>query len=92
MKKKIKIKTKSVIILILILLIILVFNYVMVQKDKQSKEEINNIKEDEYINEILDIYVNVPDKFKQYYINNNYESLDKVTEGIFNDPNILLRI
>lgn len=64
----------------------------MVQKDKQSKEEINNIKEDEYINEILDIYVNVPDKFKQYYINNNYESLDKVTEGIFNDPNILLRI
>ncbi len=64
----------------------------MVQKDKQCKEEINNIKEDEYINEILDIYVNVPDKFKQYYINNNYESLDKVTEGIFNDPNILLRI
>lgn len=78
--------------IIIILLIILVFNYVMVQKDKQSKEEINNIKEDEYINEILDIYVNVPDKFKQYYINNNYESLDKVTEGIFNDPNILLRI
>ncbi len=64
----------------------------MVQKDNQCKEEINNIKEDEYINEILDIYVNVPDKFKQYYINNNYESLDKVTEGIFNDPNILLRI
>lgn len=64
----------------------------MVQKDKQCKEEINNIKEDEYINEILDIYVNVPDKFKQYYINNNYESLEKVTEGIFNDPNILLRI
>ena len=64
----------------------------MVQKEKQCKEEINNIKEDEYINEILDIYVNVPDKFKQYYINNNYESLDKVTEGIFNDPNILLRI
>lgn len=64
----------------------------MVQKDKQCKEEINNIKEDKYINEILDIYVNVPDKFKQYYINNNYESLDKVTEGIFNDPNILLRI
>ena len=64
----------------------------MVQKDKQCKEEINNIKEDEYINEILDIYVNVPDKSKQYYINNNYESLDKVTEGIFNDPNILLRI
>lgn len=64
----------------------------MVQKDKQCKEEINNIKEDEYINEILDIYVNVPDKFKQYYINNNYESLDQVTEGIFNDPNILLRI
>ena len=64
----------------------------MVQKDKQCKEEINNIKEDEYINEILDIYVNVPDKFKQYYINNNYESLYKVTEGIFNDPNILLRI
>ena len=78
--------------IIIILLIILVFNYVMVQKDKQCKEEINNIKEDEYINEILDIYVNVPDKFKQYYINNNYESLDKVTEGIFNDPNILLRI
>lgn len=78
--------------IIILLLIILVFNYVMVQKDKQSKEEINNIKEDEYINEILDIYVNVPDKFKQYYINNNYESLDKVTEGIFNDPNILLRI
>lgn len=64
----------------------------MVQKDNQCKEEINNIKEDEYINEILDIYVNVPDKFKQYYINNNYESLDQVTEGIFNDPNILLRI
>ena len=78
--------------IIIILLIILVFNYVMVQKDKQCKEEINNIKEDEYINEILDIYVNDPDKFKQYYINNNYESLDKVTEGIFNDPNILLRI
>lgn len=78
--------------IIIILLIILVFNYVMVQKDKQCKEEINNIKEDEYINEILDIYVNVPDKFKQYYINNNYESLDQVTEGIFNDPNILLRI
>lgn len=78
--------------IIILLLIILVFNYVMVQKDKQCKEEINNIKEDEYINEILDIYVNVPDKFKQYYINNNYESLDKVTEGIFNDPNILLRI
>ncbi len=78
--------------IIIILLIILVFNYVMVQKDNQCKEEINNIKEDEYINEILDIYVNVPDKFKQYYINNNYESLDKVTEGIFNDPNILLRI
>ena len=78
--------------IIILLLIILVFNYVMVQKDKQSKEEINNLKEDEYINEILDIYVNVPDKFKQYYINNNYESLDKVTDGIFNDPNILLRI
>ena len=78
--------------IIILLLIILVFYYVIVQKDKQSKEEINNIKEDEYINEILDIYVNVPDKFKQYYINNNYESLDKVTEGIFNDPNILLRI
>ncbi len=78
--------------IIIILLIILVFNYVMVQKDNQCKEEINNIKEDEYINEILDIYVNVPDKFKQYYINNNYESLDQVTEGIFNDPNILLRI
>ena len=78
--------------IIRLLVIILVFNYVMVQKDKQCKEEINNIKEDEYINEILDIYVNVPDKFKQYYINNNYESLDKVTEGIFNDPNILLRI
>lgn len=64
----------------------------MVQKDNQCKQKIDNIKEDEYINEILDIYVNVPDNFKQYYINNNYESLDKVTEGIFNDPNILLRI
>lgn len=78
--------------IIIILLIILIFNYVMVQKDNQCKQKIDNIKEDEYINEILDIYVNVPDKFKQYYINNNYESLDKVTEGIFNDPNILLRI
>jgi hypothetical protein len=63
----------------------------MVVKDNECKQEINNMKEDEYINEILDVYVNVPDKFKQYYINNNYESLDKVTEGIFNDPNILLR-
>ena len=72
--------------IIIILLIILVFNYVMVQKDKQCKEEINNIKEDEYINEILDIYVNVPDKFKQYYINNNYESLDNKIKAI---PNII---
>lgn len=78
-------------VFLIVLLIILIFNYVMVVKDNECKQEINNMKEDEYINEILDVYVNVPDKFKQYYINNNYESLDKVTEGIFNDPNILLR-
>lgn len=77
--------------ILVLLLIILIFNYVMVEKDKKCKEEINEIKEDEYINEILDVYVNVPDKFKQYYLHNNYELLDKVTEGIFNDPNILLR-
>ena len=78
-------------VFLIVLLIILIFNYVMVVKDNECKQEINNMKEDEYINEILDVYVNVPDKFKQYYINNNYESLDKVTEGIFNDPNILLK-
>lgn len=76
--------------LLIIIIIVLFFNYMLVTKTNECKLYIDNMKEQEKIDELIDVYVNVPDQFKQYYINNNYDSLDQVTAGIFNDPNILV--
>ena len=76
--------------IILLILITLLLNYAMVQQEQKYNNTIQNIKEEQEINELINTYVDVPDIFKQYYIENNYGSLSKVTEGLFNDPNLLL--
>lgn len=76
--------------IIIIIIITLLLNYVMVKQEDKYNKTIQEIKEEQEINEIINTYVDVPDVFKQYYIENNYGSLSQVTEGLFDDPNLLL--
>lgn len=75
---------------IIIVLITLLLNYAMVKQENECNNKVKEIKESQEIDELLNIYVDIPDIFKQYYIENNYGSLSKVTEGMFDDPNLAI--
>lgn len=77
-------------IFIIILLITLLLNYAIVTKEKQCNQTIQEIQEQQKLDEILNIYTDIPDVFKQYYIENNYGTLDQLTSGLFEDPNLRL--
>lgn len=77
-------------IFIVIILITLLFNYAIVRKQSEYEQQIKQIQEQQELDEMLNIYTDIPDIFKQYYIENNYGSLDTVTKGLFEDPNIRL--
>lgn len=77
-------------IFIIILSITLLLNYAMVTRGKQCDQTIQEIKQQQEFDDLLDIYTDVPDIFKQYYIENNYGTLDQVTSGLFEDPNLRL--
>ena len=62
----------------------------MVTRGKQCDQTIQEIKQQQEFDDLLDIYTDVPDIFKQYYIENNYGTLDQVTSGLFEDPNLRL--